>query len=92
MKVQKMVSLDSETARLAGQMSNFSRFVRIAVHAHAMGDDIGEALRRQRLWKRVSDHLLDILKHETGWDEEKMGDVFMDAMANARNQEEFDLD
>lgn len=91
MKVQKMVSLDQETARIAGRMNNFSQFVRVAVHSYAMGEDIQAVERRQRLWKRVSDHLLAVIEHETKWDEEKMQDVLLDAMASARNQEEFDV-
>ena len=92
MKVNRNVSLDLETARIADQMANFSRFVRIAVHAHAMGDGIEYWQGLQRTWKRVSDHLLDIIRHETGWDEEAMGEVLLNAMASARNQEEFDVD
>ena len=91
MKVNRNVSLDIETARIADQMANFSRFVRIAVHAHAMGEGIEEVTRRQRLWKRVSDHLLDVIRHETQWDDEEMQELFMNAMASARNQEEFDV-
>lgn len=91
MKVTKTISLDQETARIAGRMNNFSRFVRVAIHAWAMGDDIEEALRRQRLWKRVADHLMFTLQLETQWDEEKMQDELMEAMASARNQEEFDV-
>ena len=91
MKVNKTIALDLETARIAGRMSNFSQFVRVAVHAHAMGEDIQTIERRQRLWKRVSDHLLAVIEHETKWDETKMQDVLLDAMASARNQEEFDV-
>lgn len=91
MKVQKMISLDQESARIAGQMKNFSRFVRIAINAHANGEGIDEVQRRQRLWKRVTDQLLDVIRHETGWDDEKMGDLFLDVMATARNQVEFDV-
>lgn len=91
MKVTKTISLDQETARIAGRMNNFSRFVRVAIHAWAMGDDIEEALRRQRLWKRVTDHLLAVIEHESERDQEQMQDLLMDAMASARNQEEFDI-
>ena len=91
MKVQKMVSLDQETARIAGRMNNFSRFVRIALSAHANGEGIDEVQRRQRVWKRVSDGLLDVIRHETGWDDDKMAEMFLDVMANARNQVEFDV-
>lgn len=92
MKVQKMVSLDQTTARLASDIKNFSRFVRIAVLAHSMGDNIEEERRLRRLWKRVADHLMDVLGHETDMDEESLQDVFMEAMAAARNQEELGIE
>ena len=91
MKVNRNVSLDIETARIADQMANFSRFVRVAVHAHAMGDGIEHEQRLRRTWKRVSDHLLDVIRHETNWDDEQMQEVLLNAMASARNQEEFDV-
>ena len=91
MKVNRNVSLDLETARIADQMKNFSRFVRVAVNAYAMGEGIEDVQRRQRLWKRVSDQLLATIREETGWDEDKMGDFYMNVMANARNQVEFDV-
>ena len=91
MKVNRNVSLDLETARIADQMQNFSRFVRVAVHAHAMGEGIDREQRLRRLWKRVSDHLLDVIRHETKWDDEQMQDVLLNALASARNQEEFDV-
>lgn len=42
MKVQKIVSLDVETAKLAGEMRNFSLFVRQQLHAYETGDTITE--------------------------------------------------
>ena len=92
MKVQKMVSLDETTARLAADIKNFSRFVRVCVLAHSMGENIEEERRLRRLWKRVSDHLLDVVAHDTGWDQDVMSDVFMEAMAAARNQLELDIE
>ena len=87
-----MVSLDQTTARLASDIKNFSRFVRVAILAHSMGDNIEEERRLRRLWKRVSDHLMDYIRHETDLDEESLQDVFMEAMAAARNQEELGIE
>lgn len=92
MKIQKTISLDPETARLAGSMPNFSRFVRVALHARAMGDDIESERRLRRTWKRVADHLLDHIRHETKATDEEMQDLLLTAMASARNQEEFNVD
>lgn len=87
-----MVSLDETTARLAKDIKNFSRFVRIAVHAHSVGDSIEEERRLRRIWKRVADHLLDVIRHETDWDEETMQDIFLEALGAARNQEELGVE
>jgi hypothetical protein len=92
MKVQKMVSLDETTARLASDIKNFSRFVRIAVLAHSMGDNIEEERRLRRLWKRVADYLMAVLGDQTDMDEETLQDVFMEAMSAARNQEELEIE
>jgi cytochrome P450 len=92
MKVQKMVSLDETTARLASDIKNFSRFVRIAVLAHSMGDNIEEERRLRRQWKRVADYLMGVIEYETDMDEEERQDVFMAALAAARNQEELGIE
>ena len=52
MKVQKIVSLDVETAELASRMTNFSAFVRRSIRAEAVGADVAsEMQRRMRCWK-----------------------------------------
>lgn len=51
MKVQKIVSLDVETAELASRMTNFSAFVRQSLRAEAVGADVASEMRaRSRAW------------------------------------------
>ena len=40
----------------------------------------------------MADHLMDVLGHETDMDDETLQDVFMEAMAAARNQEELGIE
>ncbi len=49
--MQKIVSLDVETAELASRMTNFSAFVRASLRAEAVGLDLAsETRRRLRCW------------------------------------------
>ena len=99
MKVQKMVSLDPETAKIAESMPNFSRFVRIGLSMHAVGDSVEDERRRARLWKRVSDGLRlelvrtrRILGEEEDQATEKVDQILIDILAEARKQTELDVE
>ena len=46
MKVQKMVSLDSKTAKIASQMNNFSGWIRRMLLLRDRGDDTVAIYRR----------------------------------------------
>ena len=99
MKVQKMVSLDPETAKIAENMGNFSRFVRIALSMHAVGDSVEDERRKRRLWKRVSDALRlelvrtrRILGEEEDQATEKVDQILIDILAEARKQTELDVE
>ena len=54
MKVQKIVSLDEETMRMAQQIPNFSQFVRLAIRAHAAKADVASELGRRVRWARTA--------------------------------------
>lgn len=57
MKVQKMVSLDPETAELAQRMTNFSAFVRQSLRAHAVNADVASEMALRTRWARTA-HIL----------------------------------
>ena len=57
MKVQKIVSLDVETAELASRMTNFSAFVRQSLRAHAVDADVASEMARRVRWARTA-HVL----------------------------------
>lgn len=57
MKIQKMVSLDQETALIASDMKNFSKWVRDTLYAQSMGIDIAESERIRARWVGVARHL-----------------------------------
>ena len=99
MKVQKMVSLDPETAKIAEGMTNFSRFVRIALSMHAMGEGIEDERRLRRRWKRVTDSLRlelirtrRILGEEEDQATEKVDQIVFNAIAEARKQIELEVE
>ena len=54
MKVQKIVSLDPETAELAQRMTNFSAFVRQSLRAHAVDADVASEMARRARWARTA--------------------------------------
>lgn len=57
MKVQKMVSLDAETAELASRMTNFSAFVRQSLRAEAVNADVATEMARRARWARTANIL-----------------------------------
>ena len=60
MKVQKMVSLDAETAELAARMTNFSAFVRASLRAEAVGADVASEVARRMRWARTAQVLAEL--------------------------------
>ena len=57
MKVQKIVSLDVETAELASRMNNFSAFVRQSLRAEAVNADVATEMARRARWARTANIL-----------------------------------
>ena len=60
MKVQKMVSLDPETAELAQRMTNFSAFVRQSLRAEAVGADVASEMSLRTRWARTAHTLAEL--------------------------------
>jgi len=93
MKVQKMVSLDQNTAKIAADMKNFSRFVRIALHAWSVGDDIERERELRRTWKRATDYLMDYIRNsQNELDQTELEDLFLAAMQYGKSQTELDFE
>ena len=60
MKVQKIVSLDPETAELAQRMTNFSAFVRASLRAEAVGMDLATESARRARWAQTAHTLAEL--------------------------------
>jgi len=60
MKVQKIVSLDVETAELASRMTNFSAFVRQSLRAEAVNADVATEMARRARWARTANTLAEL--------------------------------
>jgi len=72
MKIQKMVSLDQATSQIAGEMKNFSKWVRDTLHAQSMGIDIAESERVRARWVGVARHLAaTLIEYAQAMDEEQ---------------------
>ena len=57
MKVQKIVSLDVETAKIAQEMKNFSYFVRKSLKAHANDYSIADEMDLRKRWVSACHHI-----------------------------------
>ena len=60
MKVQKIVSLDLETAELAARMTNFSAFVRRSLRAEAVGADVASEMALRARWAQCAHRLAEL--------------------------------
>ena len=60
MRVQKMVSLDVETAELAERMTKFSAFVRQSLRAEAAGADVASEMALRSRWARAAHTLAEL--------------------------------
>lgn len=60
MKVQKIVSLDPETAEIAQGMTNFSAFVRKSLRAYAVDSDVASEMARRARWARAANMLAEM--------------------------------
>ena len=74
MKVQKIVSLDVETAELASRMTNFSAFVRRSLRAEAVGLDLASETQRRARWAQTAHTLAEMCYGyaKALWDEDRV--------------------
>ncbi len=90
MKVQKTVSLDAVTAKLAEDMGNFSGFCRVALHAYDQGHDFGEVERLKRVWMRTANLLRNALARAT--DDDQANEAMIQALSAAKAQTELEVE
>ena len=76
MKVQKIVSLDVETAELASRMTNFSAFVRRSLRAEAVGADVASEMSLRTRWARTAHTLGELCVGYARVIAEQNGDVY----------------
>jgi len=76
MKIQKMVSLDQATSQIAGEMKNFSKWVRDGLHAQSMGVDLASEYQLRVRWVGVARHLAaTLIEYAKEMDSEYTGTV-----------------
>ena len=61
MKVQKIISLDEETSKLAAEMENFSKFVRDCLRNNTEYQEINREILTRIKWKRTSEMVAQAL-------------------------------
>lgn len=74
MKIQKMVSLDEKTAKIASEINNFSKWVRDGLHAQSMGTDLASEYALRLRWVGVARHLAATLAEYANEMNKEMGD------------------
>lgn len=93
MKVQKMVSLTPETAKIAEKMQNFSMWVRIGLRNYQHGTSIAEEARLRIRWAHAAQHLAATLQEYATTVDPDFDQTIEDLIAKAMNQtklEEFE--
>jgi len=76
MKVQKMVSLDEKTAKIAQRMGNFSQWVRIALRSYENGEDLATETMRRIKWAKVASiFAATIIEKSIDMDENYQGSI-----------------
>jgi hypothetical protein len=86
MKVQKMVSLDEMTAKIAQRMSNFSQWVRIGLRQYELQEDLASETMRRMRWAKAA-HTLAATLHEKALEiDENYGGTVEDLIARAMSQ------
>lgn len=93
MKVQKMVSLTPETAKIAESMQNFSMWVRIGLRNYQHGTSMAEEARLRIRWAHAAQHLASALHEYATQIDPEFEQSVDDLIAKAMNQtklEEFE--
>lgn len=93
MKVQKIISLDPQTAKIAGRIKNFSAWVRMSLYAFDQENDVASEVERRMRWSQACRMVATaLIEQSKGNDPEFTGDVDT-IIAKAMNQttlEEFE--
>ena len=93
MKVQKMVSLTPETAKIAEKMQNFSMWVRIGLRNYQHGTSLAEEARLRIRWAHAAQHLAAALQEYAVSVDPDFDQTIEDLISKAMNQtklEEFE--
>lgn len=93
MKVQKMVSLTPETAKIAEKMTNFSMWVRIGLRNYSHGTSLAEEARLRIRWAHAAQHLAATLQEYATLVDPDFDQTIDDLISRAMNQtklEEFE--
>ena len=93
MKVQKMISLTPETAKIAESMSNFSMWVRIGLRNYSHGTSLAEEARLRIRWAHAAQHLASTLHEYATKIDPEFEQTIDELIAKAMNQtklEEFE--
>ena len=86
MKVQKMISLTPETAKIADRMENFSMWVRIGLRQYSHGSDIASEAALRIRWAHAARHLASALVERALEIDPEFDQTVDDLIAKAMNQ------
>lgn len=88
MKVQKIVSLDRQTAEIASEMRNFSKWVRDSIKAWDLDEDLGSLWADKNKWrdaaKQIAYAFADYVNEHTGEDTANGGMIISAALEQRR--------
>lgn len=88
MKVQKIVSLDRQTAEIASEMRNFSKWVRDSIRAWDLDEDMGTMWRDKCKWRDAAKHIAhafaDYVNAHTGEETANAGKIIDAALEQRR--------
>lgn len=86
MKVQKIISLDPQTAEIAGRIKNFSAWVRMSLYAFDQENDVASEVERRMRWAQACRMIANaLIEQSKGNDPEFTGDIDT-IIAKAMNQ------
>lgn len=88
MKVQKIVSLDRQTAEIASEMRNFSKWVRDSIRAWDLDEDLGSLFAGKKQWRDAAKHIAhafaDYVNAHTGEETANAGKIIDAALEQRR--------
>jgi len=86
MKIQKMVSLDEKTAKIAQRMGNFSQWVRIGLRQYELQEDLASETMRRMRWARAANMLAATLHEKAIEIDENYGGTVEELIQKAMEQ------